>query len=177
LCLGRLVERKAQGLLLEAIASVANEGIEIEVTLAGDGPERGRLERRAAELGIEDQVRFTGVVGQDEALTLYRECDIFCLPSRSEGLPAVLIEAMACGIPVVATRIDAVPELVEDGVSGLLVPPRDATGLASALRRLHDEPQLGQRLGSAGREKVRREFDVATNAAALARRFTRVEAA
>jgi glycosyltransferase involved in cell wall biosynthesis len=83
------------------------------------------------------------------------------------------MEALACGVPAVASDLSGIPELVGDGVTGLLVQPGDAAGLAAALRRLADDPELAVRLGRAGREKVEREFDLDTNAALLARRFTR----
>jgi glycosyltransferase involved in cell wall biosynthesis len=154
LCLGRLIERKGQRTLLEAVAELADRGVAIDLTVAGDGPSRPQLERLAAGLGIGDRVRFTGVVGQDEALALYRGADAFCLPSLAEGLPVVLAEAMACGLPVVTTRIDAIPELVADGDNGLLVAPGDPAALADALARLAADPALRERLGAAGRETV-----------------------
>ncbi len=162
LCVGRLVERKDQAALLEAIV-----GSDVRLTLAGDGPEREGLEGLAKRLGISDRVEFTGVVGQDEVLDLYRGADVFCLPSRSEGLPAVLIEAMACGLPVVATRIDAVGELVSDSEDGLLVEPGDSGALGAALQRLAADPGLRARLGEAGRETVRDRHDLDRQAAQL----------
>lgn len=174
LCLGRLVDRKGQALLLEAAALLAREGVALELTIAGDGPNRQALEAFAAELGIAGQVHFTGVVGQDEALRLYRETDIFCLPSLSEGLPAVLMEAMACGVPVVATRIDANAELVEDGQNGLLVGAGDADALAEGLRRLAGDPALGSRLGQAGQKTVRERYSLERQVAELRELFSRV---
>ncbi|MGH3020372.1 MAG: glycosyltransferase, partial [Gaiellaceae bacterium] len=90
---------------------------------------------------------------------------------KREGIPVVLMEAMASGVPVVASGISGIPELVDDGVSGLLVPPGDSRALARALRRLHDDPGLRERLAGAGREKVEREFDVRASAAELVRQI------
>jgi colanic acid/amylovoran biosynthesis glycosyltransferase len=168
LCLGRLVERKGHRFLLEAIAGL--EGIEL--VIAGDGPERENLAGLTENLGVADRVEFAGVVGQDEALYLYHRADVFCLPSLAEGLPTVLIEAMACGVPVVSTRIDGVPELVSDGEDGLLCEAGDPGALASPLRRLAADPAERERLGRAGRAKVERLHDLDGQAGALLELFS-----
>jgi glycosyltransferase involved in cell wall biosynthesis len=167
LCLGRLVERKAQRILIAAVARLAERGAEVHLTVAGDGPTRPSLERLATDLGIADRVTFTGVVGQDEAIELYRGADVFALPSLAEGLPVVLMEAMACGLPVISTRIDAIPELIDDGVNGLFVEAGDAQGLADALARLAGDPELRNRLGTAAREKVLDQFELGRQAERL----------
>ena len=92
-------------------------------TIVGDGPERGRLEEMARSLDVAERVRFTGALGQDELPAIYERANIFCLASFAEGVPVVLMEAMAHGIPVVSTRIMGIPELVADGETGLLVAP------------------------------------------------------
>jgi glycosyltransferase involved in cell wall biosynthesis len=171
LCLGRLVERKGHRFLLEACQSL--EGARL--TIAGDGPERGALEQLAEAGGIDDCVEFTGVVGQDEALRLYREADLFCLPSLAEGLPTVLIEAMACAVPVIATRIDGVPELIADGEDGLLCEPGDPASLAAALARLTGDAGERRRLGIAGRAKVERFHHLDRQGAALYSLLTAAE--
>jgi glycosyltransferase involved in cell wall biosynthesis len=163
LCLGRLVERKGHRFLIEAIAGL--EGVEL--VIAGEGPERGSLEALVTSLGVSDRVEFAGVVGQDEALDLYHRADLFCLASLAEGLPTVLIEAMACGVPVVSTRIDGVPELISDGEDGLLCEAGDPGALAAPLRRLAADAGERQRLGRAGRAKVERLHDLDRQAAAL----------
>jgi colanic acid/amylovoran biosynthesis glycosyltransferase len=167
LSLGRLVERKAQRILLAAGGRLAERGVEFELTIAGDGPTRASLEKLASDLGIAERVTFTGVVGQEEALALYRSADVFALPSLAEGLPVVLMEAMACGVPVISTRIDAVPELIDDGVNGVFVAAGDAQGLTDALARLAGDPELRARLGAAGREKVLAEFELGRQAERL----------
>jgi glycosyltransferase involved in cell wall biosynthesis len=164
LSLGRLVERKGQRILIAAVARLAERGVDFELTIAGDGPTRASLEKLAADLGISGRVAFTGVVGQDEALELYRAADVFALPSLAEGLPVVLMEAMACGVAVVSTRIDAVPELIDDGVNGVFVEAGDAQGLTDALMELAGDPELRARLGAAGREKVLAEFELGRQA-------------
>jgi colanic acid/amylovoran biosynthesis glycosyltransferase len=161
LCVSRLVLGKGLTLLFEAA-----QGIGAEIVLVGEGPERGRLERRAAELGVE--VTFAGAVGQDEIRGHYADADVFCLPSFAEGVPVVLMEAMASGLPVVATRITGIPELVEDGVSGLLVRPARADELASALGALGSDPKRRAAMGAAAREAVLARYDLRRNAPRLA---------
>ncbi len=160
LCVGRLVALKGHPLLVSACAELHARGIPARLTLVGEGPERSRLESLARRHGIGDHVRFTGAVGQDEIRDLYRSADVFCLPSLSEGLPVVLMEAMALGVPVLSTRIMGIPELIEDGRSGLLVSPGRVDQVAAALERLLTDPELRARLAAGAREKVRSEFDV-----------------
>ena len=119
---------------------------------------------------------FAGAVGQDEIERYYDECELFCLPSFSEGLPVVLMEAMAYGRPVVSTHIAGVRELVRDGETGLLVAPGSAEELAGAIGRLLDDAELRERIADAGRECVRREFDVERSAGQLEQVFREVTA-
>jgi colanic acid/amylovoran biosynthesis glycosyltransferase len=160
LFVGRLVPQKGHAVLLEAVALLAERGRELELVLAGDGPMRPALEALAARIGVSERVRFLGAVGQEQIRALYEEASVFCLPSFAEGLPTVLMEALAMELPVISTRINGAPELVRDGVTGLLVTPGRADELADAIERLIEDPALGARMGSAGREAVRREFDV-----------------
>ena len=163
LCVSRLVLGKGLTLLFEAMAAL---DVDTELVLVGDGPERARLERRAAELGV--RVRFSGAVGQDEIRRHYAEADVFCLPSFAEGVPVVLMEAMAMGLPVVTTRITGIPELVDDGVSGLLVRPARADELASALTELASDPGWRETMGAAARDAVVERYDLNRNAPELA---------
>jgi diketogulonate reductase-like aldo/keto reductase len=165
LCVGRLVPEKGQHVLLDAAAAAGD----VRVVFVGDGPSRASLERHAAALGV-DAV-FTGSVGQDEIRDHYRRADAFCLASFAEGVPVVLMEAMAMELPVVTTRIAGIPELVTDGTSGLVVPPGRADLLAEALRALAGDPQLRRRLGAAGREAVAERYDLHRSAAELNRLF------
>lgn len=172
LCVGRLVPEKGALVLLEAMAELKRRGVEVVAVLVGDGPDRGELEHAARRLGVSRQLTFTGPLTGSRVAVLYREVDVFCLPSFSEGLPVVLMEAMANELPVVTTRIAGVTELVDDGVSGLLAPPGRADAIADAIERLAADPQLRARLGSAGRERVLRDYDVRRSAERLESLFT-----
>jgi glycosyltransferase involved in cell wall biosynthesis len=167
LTVGRLVAVKGHGVLLEAVARLAGEGVDVAATLVGDGPRRAELEALARDLGVADRVRFTGRVGQDDIRRFYAEADVFCLPSFAEGLPVVLLEAIAAGVPVVASRITGIPELVEHGTSGVLVPPGRPDRLADALRDLSSDPDRRRALAVAARRRVSEEFDVAACAERL----------
>jgi glycosyltransferase involved in cell wall biosynthesis len=154
LCLGRLVPIKGVDVAIEALAGA--EGTRLVV--AGDGPERGRLEALARSRGAD--VAFLGAVDPERRAALLAACDAAVIPSRvtpggrEEGLPLALVEALGAGLPVVATRTGAMDELVEDGVSGLLVPPDDAAALGAAVERLGDDRELATRLGAEGRRRV-----------------------
>ncbi|OGN88183.1 MAG: hypothetical protein A2X23_04495 [Chloroflexi bacterium GWC2_73_18] len=177
LCIGTLHEVKGQAYLVEACRLLAEEGLDLTCRLVGDGPDRAALARRIAESGLQRQVVFTGWRTRGEVAELLHGADALVAPSvatrggKREGIPVVLMEAMSSGVPVVASRLSGIPELVEDGRTGLLVPPRDAAALAAALKRLRDDPGLRGRLGEAAREKVIRESDVRRNAALLASDF------
>jgi glycosyltransferase involved in cell wall biosynthesis len=163
---GRLAPVKGLRVLIEALgARRAGGGGDVRLTIVGDGPERATLEAMAAPLG--DQVHFTGFQSQDEVAAILATAHAFVLPSFAEGVPVVLMEALAAGLPVIATRITGVPELVEHGTSGFLVSPGDPRALATAIDALAAMPDRGAGLGAAGRDRVRAEFDVATEAARL----------
>ena len=129
-----------------------------EALIVGDGPDRRALERRLRQLGLEESVRLAGA--RDDVPALLADADVFVLASRSEGMPVSVIEAMAAGLPVVASRVGGVPELVEDAETGFLVPPEDPPALTRALARLLEDQALRRRLGDAGRQRARREFDL-----------------
>jgi colanic acid/amylovoran biosynthesis glycosyltransferase len=171
LSVGRLVDRKGHAVLLEAVRRLRAGGIDVRAIVVGDGPARGQLGALAEELGIAAAVEFAGAVGQDEIRRFYESADVFCAPSFAEGVPVVLMEAMAMGLPVVATRVMGVPELVEDRVSGKLVAPGRADLLAEAIGELAAEPAERRRLGEAGRSRVIAEFDIDRSAAQLQRLF------
>lgn len=166
---GRLVEMKNFPVLLEAVAALRRSPLRFRVAIAGDGPQRPYLERRADELGISDQVTFTGNI--DDLAELMQSADLFVLPSSFEGLSLTLLEAMARGLPVVGTRIAGVVDVVEDGVSGTLVEPGDAAALAAAMRALLSDPSRRAACGAAGREIVRRHYDFARVAGDLERLY------
>ncbi|HUC00754.1 MAG TPA: glycosyltransferase [Solirubrobacterales bacterium] len=171
LYVGRLVPFKGQAILLEATAALRRRGIDARLTMIGEGPAREGAERRAAEFGLNGEVRFAGAVGQDEIRSHYAAADVFCLPSFAEGVPVVLMEAMAMAVPVVTSRIMGISELVDDGAQGLLVRPGRADELAAALERLARDPELRERLGRGGRAKVSAEFDVRESGRQLAAIF------
>ncbi|HEY2537315.1 MAG TPA: glycosyltransferase family 4 protein [Solirubrobacteraceae bacterium] len=159
LFIGRQIPKKGQAVLLEAVSLLAERGHILDVTLAGEGPARPELERLAERLGIASRVVFPGAIGQEEIHALYTGASIFCLPSFAEGVPGVLMEAMAMELPVVSTRITGIPELIDDGETGLLVAPGRPDELADALERLIVEPSLGREMGARARQKVVREFN------------------
>jgi glycosyltransferase involved in cell wall biosynthesis len=140
---GRLTRQKALGDAFAAVARV--DGVSLVV--AGDGPERGALEQRAAELGLDGRVRFVGPLARTEVLTLFRAADAALLSSAWENLPHSVVEALAVGTPVVATAVGGVPEVVRDGENGLLVAPGDVAALAEAIRRV-SEPGLRDALAA-----------------------------
>jgi glycosyltransferase involved in cell wall biosynthesis len=160
LTVGRVVPVKGQSLLVEALAELRRRGVGARLAIVGEGDGLPELRAVAERLGVADRVELAGAVGQDDIRERYARADVFALPSFAEGLPVVLMEAMATGLPVVASRITGVPELVQDGVSGLLVAPGRADELADALERLLGEPrQRRLEMGRAGRAKVVAEFD------------------
>jgi glycosyltransferase involved in cell wall biosynthesis len=167
LYIGRLVPEKGQTVLLEAVARLTERGIDVELQLAGEGALRPELERSAARLDIADRVTFLGAVGQEELRDLYERAAIFCLPSFAEGVPVVLMEAMAMGLPVVTTRIAGIPELVEHERSGILVAPGRADELTDSLAALLEEPELRRNLGANGRHAVAAGFDSEGSASQL----------
>jgi glycosyltransferase involved in cell wall biosynthesis len=162
LFVGRLAAVKGLPVLLQAVELLRETAPELELTLIGDGPDRTALEAMAAPLGT--MVRFAGYRSQDEVAKALASTDIFVLPSFAEGVPVVLMEAMASARPVVATRIAGIPELVEDGTHGLLVSPGDPEGLAQALGKLLGDPITRARMGEAGQARVRDAFDIRTEA-------------
>jgi colanic acid/amylovoran biosynthesis glycosyltransferase len=167
LSVGRLAQVKGQAVLLRALRELRDRGIPFEATIVGDGPKRADLVRLASELDIQDQVEFTGAIGQDRIRWYYANSDIFCLSSFAEGVPVVLMEAMATGLPVVAPAVMGVAELVEDGLSGSLIRPGRADLLADAVQRLVEDPAARVALGEQGRRKVVEEFDIGASADAL----------
>ncbi len=142
--IGRLDEQKGVDLLLEATAQLLPGEKEVEIWLVGDGPIRAELQQLAARLGIEDRVKFWGYQAQIERY-LYAS-DIFALPSRYEGMPVVLLEALAAGIPCVVSRVGDNDLVVEDGKQGLVVPPNDVAALTKALSSLLRSPEVRQQM-------------------------------
>jgi glycosyltransferase involved in cell wall biosynthesis len=131
----------------------------MRLVIVGEGPLRGELEKLAAEVAPPESVSFAGYQAEPERWLA--EMDVFALTSRSEGLPVSILEAWAAGVPVVASAVGGVPELIADGETGLLFPPGDEAALADCLERLLADRGLAERLARAGRERVEREFSLA----------------
>lgn len=174
LCVGRLSPEKGQALVLRAVADLRRDGKSVCLTLVGDGPLRSQLEDEARRLGIAEHVTFAGAVDQDAIPAFYERADIFCQPSFMEGIPVVLMEAMATGLPVVSSGVAGIPELVVENRSGFLVPPGRPALLAAALAKLVDAPDLREAFGRAGRTTVEQGFDADACAAVVADLFDRL---
>jgi glycosyltransferase involved in cell wall biosynthesis len=157
LFLGRLEQAKGVFDLLEALASLRAAVPDVRLVCAGEG-DRAGVERYAERLGIADAVKFTGVVGPSGKRALLESAAAFALPSYAEGLPVSLLEAMSAGVPVVASPVGDIPEVVVDGVTGFLAAPGDTAALARSLRKLLLDRALGARIGAAARESVRLRF-------------------
>lgn len=155
-CAARLEEQKGHDVLLEALAEVRRRGLDFTAAFAGEGTRRTALERRAAELGLAERVRFLGMV--EEIGPLLAAADAVVMPSRWEGLPLTLLEALARARPVVASAVGGIPEVIEDRASGRLVPPGDVAALADALEWLHRRADLAAALGREGAAVVRERY-------------------
>jgi len=181
LAVGRLVPKKGFGVLLRAFAraraALARDGRKATLALVGDGPERPRLERIARELGLGESVRMTGALPADEVRSEMDRANMLVVPSVPgargdlDGLPNVVLEAMALSRPVIGSHLSGIPEAITDGRTGLLVPPGDDETLARAMVRLARDRELASRLGAAGRELVRERFSLEVSARALAAVF------
>lgn len=162
---GRLSDEKDFAGLIRAADRLLRDGIDLELIIVGDGDERQRLESLIEELGRQDRFHLLGY--RSDMLELYQAMDVFALSSLREGLPNVLLEAMALEVPVVATRIAGVPRLVQDGRNGLIVSPGDNDELTDALRRLLTDRALLERLAHAGRETIEQAYSFETRMAKI----------
>ena len=177
-CVASLNDYKGHRHLLDALVLLREQGQRATCQLVGDGPLRQELEEQAARLGLGDAVEFLGRRTAPEVRRLLEECDAFVLPSvktadgMMEGIPVALMEALASGRPAVASRLSGIPELVEDGVNGLLVPPADPQALAEALLRLASDPDLRRSLAEAGPARIADGFDQQANVRRLLGYFT-----
>lgn len=166
LFVGRLVPEKAPLLLIRAVAQQPEGSVALRIV--GDGPEMPALRREVERLGADTVVELMGGRGLDEVRALYAWADVFCLPSFAEGVPVVLMEAMASELPVITTPVGGITELVDFGDSGLLVPPGNSARLGAAIGSLATSPQRRGELGAAGRRKIEAEFTVDANVNRLA---------
>ncbi|MBC7327226.1 glycosyltransferase [bacterium] len=155
---GKFKKAKNHLLLIEAFSRAARINPNLRLILVGDGRLRKKAEKRVNELGLEGKVSFLG--WRSDIPKLLADCDIFVLSSDWEGFGIVLIEAMSAGKPVIATRVGGVPEVVDEGETGILVPPRDPDALAGAILKLAEDGRLREEMGRKGREKAMREFHI-----------------
>jgi len=181
-CVARFEEVKGHVYLLEACRMLRDRGVSLRCELVGDGPWRRRIERAIRDLGLEDCVTLYGAQSRSQVVERLGRASAFVLATapttdgKREGLPVVLMEAMACGLPVIAAAVSGIPELVIEGHTGLLVPPRDARAVADALQRLEADAALRARLGEAGRQRVVEHFDLRRSATRRAALLTGSEA-
>lgn len=166
LSVAALSSAKGYHFFVDACASLAKDGVDFECTIVGDGSQRLAIADRIVQHGLTDRIRMLGALPQHEVARLMGEADIFVLPSviawngQMDGIPISLMEAMAAGKPVIGSAISGIPELVQHGTNGVLVDSTHPDRIASAIRRLIDDPELRVTLGRRGRERVRSEFDV-----------------
>lgn len=178
LSVARLVPKKGLPILVSAIGMLRDEGIPCRLEVYGGGPQREELLEQARSSRIDDAVCLHGARVNAEIVDAYRRASVFALApvvtddGDRDGIPNVLIEAMACGVPVVSSAISGIPELITDGVEGFLVAAGDPAALASALKRLLTDPELAKRMGEAGRRRVERGFGLRESVAVLRRLFT-----
>jgi colanic acid/amylovoran biosynthesis glycosyltransferase len=177
ICVARLSAEKGHVGLLRAFAKAQRSGVgdqsarDSELVLLGDGPERQRIERAIDELNLQHSVTLLGRRSEEETLREVAQSDLLVLASFMEGLPVVLMEALALGLPVIAPRVAGIPELVEEHVHGLLFTPAAWDELADRLQRLLTDRALREKLGGAGRAKIEQEFEISRAVAPLVKRF------
>ena len=177
---GRLIEKKGLPVTLRAFSTFLKQHPNAMLTIAGEGPLLSELQKCAGELGVADRVSFTGFVSQEQLREIYYRSHIFVHPSQTgrdgnqEGIPNSMLEAMATGLPVFASEHGGIPEAIENGVSGVLVPERDDEALARALLKAAQNADLLSRIARAGTQAVRRNFDLSTQAQRLEEIYLRM---
>jgi glycosyltransferase involved in cell wall biosynthesis len=167
LSVGRLSPEKGQLSLLEAVGCLKSRGVAVRAKVIGDGPSSSQLREHARALGIEDRVEFTGALPAAAVAAELADADVFCLASFAEGIPVSVMEALACGVPVVATLVGGVPELVECGTSGLTVPAGRPDLVADAIETLVGDPELRARVQREGRRRVETGHDIRRTSAQM----------
>jgi len=174
LAVGRLVSKKGFDVLIESVARLVERGLKVSCDVVGDGPERGKLERLCRDRGLEDTVRFHGALANERIRRMMQQAGVFVLPCRvahdgdRDGIPVVLMEAMACGLCVIAGDIPSIRELVVDGETGIMVAPGDAGALTAALEGVLESHDGFAALRAAARRRVKMEFDLELNVTRLA---------
>jgi colanic acid/amylovoran biosynthesis glycosyltransferase len=177
LCVARFDEVKGHAFLVEACQILRQRGKSFECRLIGEGPLLRTIKQQIKEAGLGKEVQLLGPRSYQEVLDELAETDVVVLPTaptavgEHEGMPTVLQEAMACGLPVVSSLVEGITELVDDGLTGILVLPKNAAALADAFQRLKDDSALRQRMGRAGREKIVKKFSLKVNTAKRASLF------
>jgi glycosyltransferase involved in cell wall biosynthesis len=172
-CVASLLDYKGHPYLLDACEQLRQRGVPFQCLLIGDGKERSAIEAHIARLKLSNHVALMGRQSRDRVSELLVKSDVLVMPSvitpsgMMDGIPNSLFEALATELPVIASAVSGIPELVEDGRTGLLVPERDADALAEALIKLYENPNLGRRLAKAGREKVLRDYNLRQNVSRL----------
>ena len=159
-CVARLKPFKNQKILLEACAELKARGRKFHCILVGEGPTRDELDVLRSRLGLEGCLDLVGGAVQSEVLKWWQRASIAVLPSESEGMPVCLMEAAACGLPIVATAVGGVPEMIQEGVTGFLTPSGSATSLVTALEKLLLNPELREKMGNKAREGAVAQFSV-----------------
>jgi colanic acid/amylovoran biosynthesis glycosyltransferase len=170
---GRLSTPKGYPVLIEAMRLLIARGRNVTLTFVGEGPERAVLEKLIAQHGLHDRIWLVGACNHDRVADYYRSSDAFVMSSFLEGVPVVLMEAMALELPCVATWITGIPEIIAAEQEGLLVPPASAAAIADAVERLMEDPQAARRLGIAARRKIIASYNLERNVERLAEEFRR----
>jgi glycosyltransferase involved in cell wall biosynthesis len=165
--IGSLHWKKGQVYLLKAIAHLRDQDIPLRLRIIGEGDERTKLEREIELHELGSIVELMGAKTQDEVANLLPTADCYVQSSVSEGIPVAIMEAMACELPVVATDITGIPELVLNGETGILVPPKDMEALSNALKYIKENPGLAKKMGKRGRDWVQENFDLTKNVSKL----------
>jgi colanic acid/amylovoran biosynthesis glycosyltransferase len=176
LAVGRLSAEKGFSVLIEALAQLHSDNIPARLRLAGDGPLRAALEDAVQGYGLQDYVVFTGEISPSEVRSELENADIFCLPSFNEGLPISIMESMAVGVPVVTTWIAGIPELAENGVTALTVPPADSKALTAAFKTLCGDPNLAADMAINARSRVEAAHDQSSNGIKMAQLLNEISA-
>ncbi len=163
---GRLVEAKGFSYLIASFSRLAETCPDLYGLIIGEGRLNRELESQIERLGLQDRVRLLGFREHDQTLAIIKACDLFVMPSLSEGTPVSLLEAASMGLPIVATRVGGIPDLLNHEQEGLLVEPRKEEALATAIAYLHDHPDVAVRLGAQARQRVVRDFNLSKQAEA-----------
>jgi colanic acid/amylovoran biosynthesis glycosyltransferase len=171
LSVSRVTPNKGQHILIESIDQLKKQGRDVNLRLIGDGPAMNDLKKAVEEKQLESSVIFEGAQGHGRVIEAYKCCDLFVLASFSEGIPVVLMEAMAMEVPCIATHINGIPELIGNNLEGILVIPSDDKSLSNSISQLMDDPTLRKQLGISGRRRVAEKYNLHLNILRLATIF------